>query len=301
MLAIVSHDAGGAEVLSSYVRREVPSCVYVLAGPAPSIFARKLGTVATVALDAALAEADSLLCGTSWQSDLELDAIKLARSMGKQSVAALDHWVNYRERFTRGGEVHLPDEMWTFDRDAEALATKLFPGVRIRRLENPYLADTQRELAAIPLRQRSSDDGLSVLYVAEPVREHALRAHGDERYWGYVEEDALRYFLSHVEAIGGRISRVVVRPHPSEPAGKYEPIIADFDIPVKPGVRTLVEEIAASDVVVGCNSMAMVVGLSAGKRVISCIPPGGQPCNLPQREIEWLQQLVLDQATASAR
>jgi hypothetical protein len=300
MLAIVSHDAGGAEVLSSYVRHEAPSCVYVLAGPATSIFARKLGAVATRALDAALTDADSLLCGTSWQSDLELDAIKLARSMGKHSVAALDHWVNYRERFTRGGEVHLPDEMWTFDREAEALATKLFPGVRIRRLENPYLGDVQRELAAIPLRERESDEGLSVLYVAEPVREHALRAHGDERYWGYVEEDALRYFLSHLDAIG-RISRVVVRPHPSEPAGKYEPIMADFDIPLETGVRTLVEEIAASDVVVGCNSMAMVVGLSAGKRVISCIPPGGQPCSLPQREIEWLQQLVLDQATASAR
>jgi hypothetical protein len=39
----------------------------------------------------------------------------------------------------------------------------------------------------------------------------------------------------------------------------------------------------------------MVVGLIAGKRVVSCIPPGGAPCPLPQRDIELLQDLVRTQ------
>jgi len=38
--------------------------------------------------------------------------------------------------------------------------------------------------------------------------------------------------------------------------------------------------------------MAMVVGLLAKKRVLSSIPPGGRPCQLPQLDIENLQQLV---------
>lgn len=38
--------------------------------------------------------------------------------------------------------------------------------------------------------------------------------------------------------------------------------------------------------------MAMVIGLLAQKRVISCIPPGGRPCSLPQKEIEPLSELI---------
>jgi hypothetical protein len=43
MIAVVSHDAGGAEILSSWLRRcAEPYCV-VLDGPAQVIFQRKLG------------------------------------------------------------------------------------------------------------------------------------------------------------------------------------------------------------------------------------------------------------------
>jgi hypothetical protein len=38
--------------------------------------------------------------------------------------------------------------------------------------------------------------------------------------------------------------------------------------------------------------MAMVIGLIGGKRVISCIPPGGPACALPQAEIESMRNLL---------
>ena len=38
--------------------------------------------------------------------------------------------------------------------------------------------------------------------------------------------------------------------------------------------------------------MAMVVGLIAGKRVISSIPPDGHPLRLPQAGIEKLYELI---------
>ena len=47
-----------------------------------------------------------------------------------------------------------------------------------------------------------------------------------------------------------------------------------------------------ADVVVGCETMAMVVALHVGKRVISCIPPRGGICKLPHSGIEHLQNLV---------
>jgi hypothetical protein len=293
MICIVSHDAGGAEILSSYVRRQKPACRFVLAGPAVKIFERKLGPVQLSPLEGALATADSLLCGTSWQSDIEWRAIALACDLGKPSAAFLDHWVNYRERFIRGGKTHLPEEIWVGDALARGRAEVLFPGRIIRLVDNPYFADLRNELAGLKRSPASVCEGLRILYVCEPLREHALLEHGNERHWGYVEEDALRYFLTHLDVLGAPIGHIVLRPHPSEKSDKYDWALREFGLPiVRGGGRSLFEEVVDADVVVGCESMAMVIGLLAQRRAISCIPPGGRPCVLPQTEIESLQALV---------
>lgn len=293
MIAVVSHDAGGAEILSSYVRQQKLESLLVLKGPACKIFERKLGAIQILPLEEAVRQAGSILCGTSWQSDLEFNAIKLARSLGKRSVAFLDHWTNYRERFVRSGETCMPDQIWVGDSFAESMATEIFSGLPIRLIENPCFQDIRRELAAIPMGRLPSSDKISVLYVCEPIREHGRLQFGDERHWGYVEEEALRYFLVNISAFGTIIDRIVIRPHPSELSNKYRWAQHEFDLPiVLGGTRTLVEEIAEANLVVGCESMAMVIGLFAGKRVVSCIPPGGRACVLPQREIESLQALL---------
>ncbi|MGC9384846.1 MAG: hypothetical protein ACP5D6_09625, partial [Kosmotogaceae bacterium] len=75
---------------------------------------------------------------------------------------------------------------------------------------------------------------------------------------------------------------------------KYSYVREEFcDLTIDLGGRqTLFEEISQSQVVVGCETMAMVIGLLAQKRVISCIPPCGRPCSLPQKEIEHLSELI---------
>lgn len=293
MLAVISHDAGGAELLSSYVRQQGLSCLYVLEGPALQVFERKLGPIQTLPLEAAVNQASSVLCGTSWQSDLEFNAIGRGRALGKRTIAFLDHWVNYRERFTRGAEAHLPDEIWVGDSIAQDLVATVLPGIPCRLVDNPYFADLRLELASLVPSQTMDVDKLSVLYVCEPIREHALRQHGNEYYWGYVEEDALRYFLENIAALEKAVEYILIRPHPSESSDKYDWAKDDFDLPITiGGSRTLMDEIADCDWVVGCQSMAMVIGLLAGKRVISCIPPEGGACALPQPEIEHLRILI---------
>jgi hypothetical protein len=289
MLTVVSHDAGGAELISSYVRQQGIACIYVLEGPARHIFERKLGPIQIAQLESSINLATSLLCGTSWQSDLEFNAIGLARSLGKRSTSFLDHWVDYRERFTRGTEVHLPDEIWVSDKLAQKLATEAIPEVPAFIVENPYFADLSRELESINPSYTKNIDKLSVLYICEPVREHMRLQFGNENHLGYVEEGALAYFLDHIDIIGKPVERIVIRPHPSESLSKYEWARTQFNMPIfLGGDQTLLQEIVDSDVVVGCESMAMVVGLLAGKRVISCIPPKGRPCVLPYSEIEHI-------------
>lgn len=259
----------------------------MLGGPAVEIFNRRLGEIESTDLEEAIASSELLLCGTSWQADLEWRAIRLAREMGKRSVAFLDHWVNYRERFVRAGVEHLPDEIWVGDRDAERMARECFPGIEVRFRENPYFADIRRQCRDADLRvsgARGSER--TALFVAENISTHALVQWGDERSLGYTEFDAIDYFLTNRNSLGLPIGRVIVRPHPSDTPGKYD-AVRDAHSPLvqlSEG-RTLVEEIADSDIVVGCESMAMVVALICNKIVVSCIPPQGRPCRLPQRSI----------------
>jgi hypothetical protein len=292
MIGVVAHDAGGAEIISSYTRQQGLDCIYCLEGPARSVFARKIGQVDLLSLGELVAQSDWILCGTSFLSDLEWRALGLAKAGGKHSIAALDHWVNYRQRFFRHGDWHFPDEIWVGDKIGESLARKECPGIKTTLVPNPYFLDIQRELAAIP-KPKAPANGLRILYVSEPLREDGLALHGDELYWGYTEEDALRYFLSNVHVFGEKVGSIVIRPHPQEEKNKYDWAGQEFDLPIVLGQdKTLLEQIVASDVVVGCATMAMVVGLLAGKRVISCIPPDGKAAPLPQPEIEEMQNLI---------
>lgn len=289
MIAITCHDAGGAEIVSSLVRRRRLQCRYALAGPAINIFARKLGDISNESIEQAIDGAEGLICGTSSPSTFELDAIALARGRTVRSVSILDHWINYRERFEVRGELMLPDDLWVVDAAAERLATGTFPGVPVTRIENPYqldVLDRLRELDARSSRTRLA--GKTALYVTEPTSEHAERKFGDRRYWGYTETQALGWFLSAVGRIDPDIRRLIVRPHPTEPIEKY--LFARQAGAVEVVVRNdrdLLEEISETDLIAGCNSMAMVVGTWAKKRVICCIPPQGRGYSLPDTGVEF--------------
>lgn len=302
MIAVVSHDAGGAEIISSWLRQNLQSYCLVLDGPAVAIFQRKLGVCENYSLARSISLCDWVLCGTSWQSNLEKHAIIQSKAAGKKVIAFLDHWVNYSERFQLDGVAVLPDEIWVGDEDAQNIAQKTFPEIKVVLIPNPYLKDLQDEL---PVIQELSNDfrGNSVLYVCEPISEHALLVYGNERYWGYTENDALQFFLENIMTLGCVVHEIKIRPHPSESENKYtwarqlNPLIAETS-----SNKSLIEQIIEADVVVGCASMAMVVALMAKKRVISSIPPGGRVCELPQIEIEHLQVLVKEyQGTLSGR
>ncbi|MGG7576423.1 hypothetical protein [Rhizobium sp. Nf11,1] len=285
-VAVIAHDAGGAEILSSWARRSGNACLLVAEGPAVAIFKRKCPELTPMALLEAVASSDWLLCGSGWQSALEREAIRVGRAAGKKTVTFLDHWVNYRERFKDGPRLLLPDEIRVGDVDALRIAQAAFPMHPIVLEENPYVLDLLDQIDAIP--QRTNKVG-NVLYVCEPVAEHAKLAYGDARHFGYTEHDALQFFLDKIHLLNDAVRPIVIRPHPSETAEKYAWALNATEQEISfGGQNTLLQETLAADIVVGCESMAMIVGLLARKRVISSIPPGGRRCRLPHAEIEHL-------------
>lgn len=292
MIAVVSHDAGGAEILSSWLRHDSEPYRLVLGGPAVAIFQRKVGERTSHCLESSIEKCDWVLCSTSWQSTLEKQAVTKAKAAGKKVVAFLDHWVNYRERFELDGTVVLPDEIWVTDVYAQGIAHNIFPDVKVVLKPNPYFSDLQLELQSIQAPTIHLER-YSVLYVCEPIRDHALLAYGNEYQWGYTEEDALQFFLDNISALGTKVTEIRIRLHPSEGKGKYDWARQENSLVIETfSTKSLMEQIVDADAVVGCGSMAMVVALLANKRVISSIPPGGKACELPHAEIEHMQVLV---------
>lgn len=292
MIAVVSHDAGGAEVVSSYVKRNSLECLFAIKGPAIKIFSSKLGNIHISNMEDAVEKSEWVLTGTGWQTHVEVDAIQLARKKGKKVISFIDHWINYKERFEKDGMLFLPDEIWVGDVFAQKMASTVFPDTKIVLVNNPYFEDIQNEL--INLKKESRDNNtISILFVSEPLSELASQKFGNPRHYGYTEVDALRYFLNNIHILGKENIRVVIRPHPAEAKDKYQFALDEYNFPIEiGGTQSLLSEISACDLVVGCQSMAMVIGVLAGKKVICSIPATGRPCVLPQVEIMNLTKLI---------
>ena len=237
-----------------------------MAGPAERIFARKLPELRPLDALPPLEGFDLVLTGTSAAANLERDVLRAAR--GVRSAAWLDHWIGYRERF----DSVLPDELWVSDEHAAALARRTVPGPEIKVVGNPHLEDTTAAIRRLEVPH----EGEHVLYVAEPTSVSAQRLTGDPMGFGYEERATLRAFLERE-----RPEHFRLRAHPTEPPGKYGMAASE---------ATLEEDVAWADTVVGCDTMAMVVALYAGRRVISVIPEGGRPLSLPFAEIERLNE-----------
>jgi len=291
MIAAVCHDAGGAQIISSWLRRHKGEYCCVTEGPAENIFEQKLGKQRSLGLNEAIESCEWVLCGSSWQSNLERRAIRIAKVKKKKTVVFLDHWVCYKERFIENGSSLLPDEIWVADRDALDIAKNLFSKTKVLQKTNPYFEDIKNELAEITARKKKIT-GNQILYVCEPISEQAMIDHKDPSYFGYTEQEALTYFLKNIHELGEKNPRIIIRPHPAEPRNKYDWAIGESmcSITIRNNLN-LLDEIINSRLVAGCESMALVIALTAGKRVICSIPDGPGKCGLPHSGIEFLRDL----------
>ena len=94
----------------------------------------------------------------------------------------------------------------------------------------------------------------------------------------------------------GESLSIILKPHPPDLDDKYDywfrsSSFANIYIEKKRGLASL---LAWSDVVVGCETYAMVVALAVHKRFISSLPRYAHNCRLPHDKIERLNQILKD-------
>ena len=290
-VVVCCHDAGGANLLAAWVAA-APQCEIRLSaeGPAGEIFGALTPQRPREPLPAALAAGACLLSGSGWGSDLEHNARLMARRRGIASVAVLDHWVNYRARFVRSDVEALPDAFVVTDSSAAALAKECFGDARpILLWHNDYLENEAERVRALA-PQPPADPPSRLLVVLEPVREDWDAAEG-----AAAELRSLAYLMENLRALTPQPERLEIRlrPHPSEPASKYQPWVErarDARLQLSTG-GALAADLAWADAVAGLHSYALVVARAAGRRALSYLPPGAPECALRYPGIERLRAL----------
>ena len=249
---------------------------------------------------------DLLLLGTSEPEDPAIGRLEScftfeAHNIGKPSVAILDHWCGYLDRFSLTARLDaIPDVVCVMDQRAKLELTQLgCPPERIVVTGNPdwdRLGGIRHDLAVLDRGRIRSDLGVDesdrlIVFVSQPLSSES----GGNR--SYSEIDVLDQIVAAIgddDRFGS--THMLIKPHGRERVGKFDRFVA-----ASPGwVRLVGPDIdayalgKASEAAIGMFSMLLVEYSLLGFNAISYQPgPADETVSLGYgvRSIEQLEQL----------
>ena len=223
---------------------------------------------------------DFIYVGTSWQNKIHLDFIKYAKDLQIPSVASMDHWVNYRERFgypQKNWEKNRPDFITVNDKYGYKIAKK-FGFKNIIKLKFYTLLNDIKKLEQQTIKNKDE-----VLFISEPTRKVAKIHFGDEKYWGFDEFNLVETIISNLKYF--KTKNIKIRLHPSDEVGKYDYLHNKFknaNITIQdPYTNPLLDSVASSKIIIGVDGFVLYVAKVFGKYSISYIPNNKRECVVP--------------------
>lgn len=219
---------------------------------------------------------DAVLVGTSWGVSLDKELVAAANARDVFTMAVLDTWSYYRERFISLDDLrlrYLPRLIAVMDETARAEATAAgVPADRLVITGQPHFDEVVVQLSSESIRQAaakwrerwSAGAECLVLFASEAIARDFPP--GSLWYRGYTEREALAGLLS----VRGDAALVI----------KLHPQNALSDVSLPDGTERVwlaqdepaLECIVAADLVVGMTSMMLLEAAFAGKPAISYQP-----------------------------
>ena len=286
MITIVSHDSGGAEIISEIYKRK-KNHLFCLRGPAVSIFKKKNKKLKLSSLKKSIKKSNLVITGTSWPSKFEVNAIKYARENNIKVVTYLDHWIHYKMRFYIKNKIFLPNEIWVGDKIAYKIAQKNFPGKIIKIKKNYYFNNKINTI--IKLQRKISPKNL--LYICSPLVKNKFYKN-NKLLFKYKENDLLNYFLKNINKLKIEFKKIIIRPHPSENIKKYIWTKKIFKNVVISNKNSLEKDICSAKFIFGYNSNPLVIGIRCKKKVCNVSPAGKKVNILPFKKILNFNELI---------
>lgn len=274
-LLTVCYDPGGAEVLGSYLRHkrdEYGTLWCVAQGLAKRIFQRK--GLQKYLIEAKRArrlilkrKVDLLLSSTSRTSNLEIDFIRLAKQNSIATIAILEHWINYKERFgypCQNWRRNLPQELWVMDDLAKKIAQReLGKTVMIKLKPNFYFKDLKAEYSnTITSKSRGY---FNILFLNEPIL--GPINFKDKRVKIVTQIKKIKRLINFIKSRDyQRPICFTLRHHPIERPLAYAGFVRDNSgsrnlrvVLSNSNRNSLIKDIKNSDVVMGIKSSALAI------------------------------------------
>lgn len=285
-IALFSHDAGSSEILLELIRanldlgdfrifclKESP-CRALAKTKELESFIEIITCEDDIFKQLSSFHPSLILYGTGWQNHIEYHFLEYAKEHKLPSIAFLDHWTNYRERFGYPNEEwreNLPDFIATHDKESFELAKSLdLPNV----IDIKNYAQMREILSAKEIFSKTKEEDL-LLFLTEPTVKVAQKSHGDANYWGFDEESVFRDILANKSLFD--CQNILIRLHPSDSPLSYKKI----DPTAIFSDKTLLEDIARAKIIIGIDTIALQSAYLLGKKVISYIPSNNRSCVVP--------------------
>lgn len=299
-IAVVSHDAGSSEILCALIREYFDFAKWhifaVVQSPMGRLCERynlPFTPIGDAQQQLQSINPNILLFGTGWQEKIERPYVRFCKEHAVPTVAFLDHWSNYRERFgfpDGGWEENLGDFTAVTDQKALSLAES-FNLPHPVGFKNFYLRDTIAQA-----RQKETHSNNNLLFLSEPTDAVALRTYGDENYWGFTQYSALKDIFDNFDQFG--CEGLTIRLHPSDNGAGYQKIVAVF-----PHIRVHINEASACELtdqllnakmIIGFDTMALYIAALLGRPVLSYLPSKNRAFLLPlpsDRQVRSLSKI----------
>lgn len=256
---------------------------------------------------------DRVLLGTTvGPEQWELEAIRRARTERVRTLAVLDSWVHYRERFlARDGSLCLPDTIAIMDEQAKTeMIVEGFPSFRLAVTGQPafdqlaaYEAPEPRAEARERLRAWAGyrEEERCVLYVSQPLSQFFSR-----ESLGFHETEVLLAVTETLEQLlerRGTRATLLVKPHPRETlgaAGIPHSVSRRLEVRLAPAEFDRLDLVVGSDLTVGMNSMLLMEACFLGQPVVSYQPYLQIPDSLPSNRRGWSRAVYRPEALVEA-
>ncbi|WP_024955475.1 hypothetical protein [Sulfurospirillum arcachonense] len=284
-IAIFGHDAGGSELLIELLKASLhvgefkvfceknSPCYNILkqknltkylnlVEPSKKFVFQKLDKL----------NPDMVLYSTGWQNHTEYHFLSYAKKHKIPSIAFLDNWTNYRERFgypASNWKKKFPDYIATHDETSEKLASS-FGLPNLISIKNYALINQLENFKKTLIKQEDT-----LLFLSEPTAKVAKKTFNDPYYWGFDESNVFQSILKHKKEFN--CDKIVVRLHPSDIADTYTNIEPNISI----STASLEEDIARAKVIIGIDSSVLYLAFLLGKKTIAFVPSTNRDFHVP--------------------
>lgn len=267
----MSSSAGGANVLVAFAKRylDLSKCEFCFKGAALDLLQKEFNrkSIASFSLLDNFPSHDTVaITGTSGRPELEREAISIFKELGILTYSILDHWGNFKLRFipyhlweegVDNVKDYLPDYVVTLDSSAYKLALEEgFPENILLQISNPYIEELKDKFL---IAEKTPNDKTVILYISEYFSLHNENIKKEHACKQYTEFNYVEDIMHHLYAQKPKQFKLIFRLHPSEDKKKYEYLqqsYPDIEFSVE---KSLMEDFARSDIVLGRTSMALYI------------------------------------------